>query len=111
LRRFAALVESVALMIAVNAGLLSRQAGVPRRVVLAGGMSRSGWLARRLAALIERPVEILEAEASARGVAQLAAPDVAASWQSAPVHSYAPHPHAQLRTRLQRYCELMGGAA
>ena len=42
--RFAALVESIAFMIAVNAEELARQAGRATARDVAGGMSRSSWL-------------------------------------------------------------------
>jgi len=107
LLRFAALVESIAFMIAVNAEALAHQAGRPRRVVVAGGMSRSHWLGRRLAALIQLPVEVIDAEASARGVAQLAAPEISSGWAHAPVHSYAPQPDKNLEARYRQFTELI----
>jgi len=107
LLRFAALVESIAFMIAVNAEALARQAGRPRRVVMAGGMSRSHWLGRRLAALIQLPVEVIDAEASARGVAQLAAPEISSRWAHSPVHSYSPQPDKNLQARYRRFTELI----
>jgi len=105
--RFAALVESIAFMIAVNAEALARQAGAPRRVMLAGGMSRSRWLGRRLAALIQLPVAVIDAEASARGVAQLAAPDISSQWAPATLHDYPPHRDEKLAARYRRFTELM----
>jgi len=107
LLRFAGLVESIAFMIAVNAELLARQAGSPRRVVLAGGISRSRWLGRRLAALLQLPVEVIDAEASARGVAQLASPASAANWPKVALHCHLPHHNAQLQARFRQFTELM----
>jgi glycerol kinase len=108
--RFAALIESIAFMIAINAEELTRQAGRSQRVVMAGGMSRSGWMCRRLAALIKRPVEVIDAEASARGVAQLAAPEVAARWPPPPLRSYPPNPDTRLHARYRRFADLIAGA-
>ena len=116
LTRFAAVVESIVFMITANAERLAQQAGPPRRVVLAGGMSRSVWLARRLAALLELPVQVLETEASARGVAQLAAPELTATWNAAPLHSWQPRPERALRLRYLRFrtaidaCTRLGSA-
>lgn len=110
LLRFAALVESIAFMITANAQLLAQQAGRPRRVVLAGGMSRSRWLCRRLAALIELPVEVIDAEASARGVAQLAAPEIGSRWAQLPAHSCPPHADAQLHARYRQFTDLVAAA-
>ena len=103
LARFAALIESIAFMIAVNARLLEAQAGPPRRVLLAGGMSRSAWLCRRLASLLDLPVEVIDAEASARGVARLAAPDVTSHWAATASARYAPEPDTALRERYRRF--------
>ena len=105
LARFAAVIESVTFMIAANAELLTQQAGVPRRVLLTGGLSRSGWLCRRLAALLGLPVLVSEAEASARGVARLAAPAIAAQWVSAPPQSWLPEPDPALRARYRRFID------
>lgn len=109
--RFAALVESIAFMIAVNAELLETQAGPPQRVLLAGGMSRSPWLCRRLASLLDLPVEAIDAEASARGVARLAAPDFTAHWAVTARARYAPEPDAALRDRYQRFTAGIAAAA
>jgi len=83
LERFAALVESIAFLIAINAEVMAQQATPARALLLAGGMSRSSWLCRRLAALLQLPITVLEAEATARGVAALAAPEWAARWPAA----------------------------
>lgn len=111
LQRFAALIESVAFMIATNAALLARHAGAPRCVVLTGGMSRCRWLGRRLAALLQLPVQVIDAEASARGVAQLAAPEIASQWHSAPLHSYAPYADPGLQGRYRQFTELLAATA
>jgi glycerol kinase len=105
--RFAALIESIAFMIAVNAEAIARHAGRPRRVVLAGGMSRSHWLCRRLAALIQLPVEVIDAEASARGVARLAAPEISSHWEHTPVHSYSAHSDKNLAARYRQFTDLI----
>jgi len=106
--RFAALIESIAFMIAVNAQLLEEQAGPPQRVLLAGGISRSKWLCHRLASLLGLPVEVIDAEASARGVARLAAPDFTAHWAATASARYIPEPDAALR---ERYGRFMAGIA
>ena len=108
LLRFAAVIESVAFMIAANAELLVQQSGSPRRVLLAGGMSRSQWLCRRLASLLEVPVQVIAAEASARGVARLAAPEFAAAWPAAPRQTWEPRPDAAVRARYLRFLGALG---
>jgi sugar (pentulose or hexulose) kinase len=94
-------------MIAVNADELTRQSGPPERVVLAGGMSRSHWLGRRLAALMRLPVEVIDAEASARGAAHLAAPELSSRWPHSPLQSYAAHPDKNLDARYRKFTDLM----
>ena len=105
---FAAVIESVAFMIASNAALLVQQSGSPKRVLLAGGMSRSQWLCRKLASLLELPVQVIAAEASARGVARLAAPGFAALWPAAPIQTWEPQPDAALRARYLRFLGAIG---
>jgi glycerol kinase len=105
---FAAVIESVAFMIAANAALLARQSGALQRVLLAGGMSRSQWLCRKLASLLEVPVQAGAAEASARGVARLAAPEFAAHWPAEPTQGWEPQPDAALRARYQRFIDAVG---
>jgi len=105
LARFAAVIESIAFMIAANAALLEQQGGAPQRVLLAGGMSRSHWLCRRLASLLGLPVQVTAAEASARGVARLAAPDLAANWPGTPTRSWQPERDAALQARYHRFLD------
>ncbi|MGH8253683.1 MAG: FGGY family carbohydrate kinase [Steroidobacteraceae bacterium] len=105
---FAAVIESVAFMIAANAALLVRQSGAPQRVLLAGGMSRSQWLCRKLASLLELPVQVTAAEASARGVARLAAPELTEQWPDAPIQTWEPRPDAALRARYARFLDAIG---
>jgi glycerol kinase len=110
LARFAAVIESIAFMIAANAALLKQQDGMPQRVLLAGGMSRSHWLCRRLASLLGVPVQVTEAEASARGVARLAAPALTANWSGAPTRTWQPEPDAALQARYRRFLEAVNSA-
>jgi glycerol kinase len=83
LARFAALVESIAFMVAVNVAELARHGAAPGALRLTGGMSRSAFLRERLAAFCELPVWSGEPEASARGVAALARPDWGQAWRAA----------------------------
>ena len=107
LRRFAALVESVAIMLAVNFMRMS-EAGPPlRRVLVMGGMSRSDWLCRRLAAACGAVVERTVAEATARGAAALAAPDLAHGWSAGCVARYEPATLAGLARRQARLLALL----
>lgn len=109
--RFAAVIESIAFMIAANAALLEQQGGTPQRVLLAGGMSRSHWLCRRLATLLGVPVQVTDAEASARGVARLAAPDLAAHWPGAATRTWQPERDAALQARYHRFLATVDAAA
>lgn len=103
LPRFAAVIESIAFMIAANATLLVRQSGPPQRVLLAGGMSRSHWLCQRLASLLELPVQVTSAEASARGVARLAAPALTARWAGTARQSWEPRQDPALQARYRQF--------
>jgi glycerol kinase len=111
LQCFAAVVESIAFMITANARLLAQQSGPPQRVLLAGGISRSAWLCRRLAALLELPVQVLDAEASARGVACLAAPQLTAQWPTALSATWEPEPDPALAARYRQFIAAIGTAA
>jgi glycerol kinase len=108
--RFAAVIESIAFMIAANAALLEQQGGRPQRVLLAGGMSRSHWLCRRLASLLGVPVQVSEAEASARGVARLAAPALTAHWPGSATRTWQPEPDAALQARYRRFLDAINSA-
>ncbi|MBS0386976.1 MAG: hypothetical protein JSR15_00745 [Proteobacteria bacterium] len=110
LPRFAAVVESIAFMIAANAALLVQQSGSPRRVLLAGGMSRSHWLCQRLASLLEVPVQVTSTEASARGVARLAAPALTAQWGNPPTRSWQPQSDAALKARYRLFLDSVDAA-
>jgi glycerol kinase len=109
--RFAAVLESIVFMIATNARLLAQQAGAPRRLILSGGMSRSGWLCQRLAALLELPVLVQHAEASARGIAVLAAPELAADWLAEPMAAWTAAPDPALQARFRQFVAAMPEAA
>lgn len=88
--RFAAVVESIAFLVAINVECMSAGRSRPRRLLLTGGISRSDWLCRRLAALLELPVSRSEAEATARGAAALAASGCAQTWPPPNLQTFAP---------------------
>jgi glycerol kinase len=74
LQRFAAVVESIVFLIAINFDLMQHRSGALSRVIVSGGLSRSDWLCRRLASVLEVPVLRGAQEATVLGVAALAAP-------------------------------------
>lgn len=74
--RFAAVVESIAFLIAINFDLMCYRGGPPARVIASGGLSRSDWLCRRLAALLGVPVLRGAHEATVLGAAALADPEL-----------------------------------
>jgi glycerol kinase len=74
LERFAAVVESIAFLIAINFELMRGGTAPPTRVIVSGGLSRSDWLCRRLAALLSVPVLRGSQEATVLGAAALAEP-------------------------------------
>lgn len=73
LERFAAVLESIAFLIASNFDSLARWGGRPDRVLLSGGLSGSDWLCQRLAACLGVPLLRTAREATALGIAALAA--------------------------------------
>jgi glycerol kinase len=76
LQRFAAVLESIVFLIAINFDLMQRRGGALARVIVSGGLSRSDWLCRRLAAVLGVPVQRGAQEATVLGVAVLAAPEL-----------------------------------
>jgi glycerol kinase len=74
--RFAAVVESIAFLIAINFDLMRQRGGPLARVIVSGGLSRSDWLCRRLAAVLGVPVSRGAQEATLLGAAALADPAV-----------------------------------
>jgi glycerol kinase len=74
MQRFAAVVESIAFLIAINFDLMQQRAGALTQVMVSGGLSRSDWLCARLAALLGVPVLRGAQEATVLGAAALAAP-------------------------------------
>jgi glycerol kinase len=99
----AALVESVVFLLCVNLEALQRSAPL-RRIRVSGGLARNDYLCRCLAALSRLPVERPAAiEATARGVAYLAA-GKPASWRSVPVErTFAPADAGALESRYARW--------
>ena len=73
LERFAAVLESITFLIASNFDSLARWGGRPERVLLSGGLSSSDWLCQRLAACLGVPLLRTAREATALGIAALAA--------------------------------------
>jgi glycerol kinase len=100
--QFAAVVESITFLIADNLALMRADAP-PRRIVLTGGLSRSDWLCRRLASVLGLPVARGLTEATARGTAALAAPELAANWEAPPLQIFDPAPNSALSERHQRF--------
>lgn len=73
IERFAAVLESIVFLIASNFESLARWGGRPEHVLLSGGLSASDWLCHRLAATLGVPLLRTAREASALGIAALAA--------------------------------------
>ena len=101
--RLAAVLESVACLLCVNLEALRRSAPL-QRIRVSGGLSRSDLLCRSLAELSGMPVErYAESEATARGVAFLAAGQPA-SWRPLPIERvFTPSGDAALAARFSRW--------
>jgi glycerol kinase len=78
------------------------QAPALRRVLISGGLSRSGWLCHRLAAVLGVEVQRMASEATARGIAALATPELALHWPAPLAECFAPRAITGLAAREQR---------
>jgi glycerol kinase len=103
-----AVVESMAFLLQANIDQMSRTVPAPRRMRVSGGVSRLDGLCRRLASLSGLPVHRREdPEASARGIAYLAAGRPALWNAAAHEEVFAPEPDEALRARYRRWQDLM----
>jgi glycerol kinase len=111
--QLAAVVESIVFLLCVNLGRLQRSAPLAC-IRISGGLARNDYLCHCLAALSGLPVERPAAvEATARGVAYLAA-GKPASWHAVPIErTFTPSPAPALASRYARWREEMAsrGAA
>jgi len=99
--------ESIAFLLRANLDAMAVHAGRPARLLATGGLSRSGTLVTALASLAGAPLECLDdAEATARGVAFLAA-GRPAGWCFPPRERLAPCRDAALEARYARWLGLM----
>jgi glycerol kinase len=105
--RFAAVIESIAFLIALNVERMRTHHGSLSRVVLTGGLSRSAWLCRHLASVLGLGVERCAAEATARGIATLAAPILADSWHAPIEQRFEARFLPEVTRRFVRFRQLM----
>jgi glycerol kinase len=105
--RLTAVVESIAFLLCVNLEALQRSTPLDR-IRISGGLARNDYLCRCLAALSKLPVERPGlVEATARGIAYLAA-GKPASWRTVPVEqTFTPVHVGVLGTRFARWREEM----
>ena len=107
-----AVVESMAFLLQANLDHMAPYVPPARRMRVSGGVSRLDGLCRRLAAVSGLPVHRREdPEASARGIAYLAAGRPAQWNTAAPEVVFAPEPDAALAGRYRRWRALMREAA
>jgi len=107
-----AVVESMAFLLQANIDHMAAYVPVARRIRVSGGVSRLDGLCRRLASVSGLPVHRREdPEASARGIAYLAA-GRPARWNTAPREEvFAPGLDEALRARYRRWLALMQEAS
>jgi glycerol kinase len=107
-----AVVESIAFLLQANIDHMARYVAQARRMRVSGGVSRLDGLCRRLAAVSGLPVHRREdPEASARGIAYLAA-GRPAGWNAAGGEDvFAPTADHELRARYRRWLALMQEAS
>jgi glycerol kinase len=107
-----AVVESIAFLLQANNEHIARFLPPPRRIRVSGGVSRLDGLCRRLAAVSGLPVHRRDdPEASARGIAWLAAGRPAGWNAGAHEEVFAPAEDPALRARYRRWLDLMQEAA
>jgi glycerol kinase len=111
-RKAVAVVESMAFLLQANIDHMARYIPAARRIRVSGGVSRLDGLCRRLAAVSGLPVHRREdPEASARGIAYLAARRPA-GWNTASAEDvFAPAADHELRARYLRWLALMQEAS
>jgi glycerol kinase len=101
----------MAFLLQANIDHIAAYVPAARRIRVSGGVSRLDGLCRRLAAVSGLPVHRREdPEASARGIAYLAAGRPALWNTAAQEEVFAPEPDAALRARYRRWLDLMQGA-
>jgi glycerol kinase len=107
-----AVVESIAFLLQANNAHIARYLPAARRIRVSGGVSRLDGLCRRLAAVSGLPVHRRDdPEASARGIAWLAAGRPAGWNAGAHEEAFAPADDPALRARYRRWLDLMQEAA
>lgn len=103
-----AVVESIAFLLQANIDEIDRFVAPARRIRVSGGVSRLDGLCRRLAALSGLPVHRRDdPEATARGIGFLAAGRPAQWNEGVAEEVFAPAQDAGLRSRYDRWRELM----
>lgn len=103
-----ALVESMAFLLQANIDHMTRLVMPARRMRVSGGVSRLDGLCRKLASLSGLPVHRRDdPEASARGIAYLAAGRPGGWHESSREDLFSPEPDAALATRYRRWRDLM----
>lgn len=111
LQCFGAVIESIAILLAANFAHMTQHGPPLRRLLVMGGMSRSDWLCRRLAATCNTVVERVAPEATARGAAALAAPEMAEHWSAQIERRFEPAPRRGLAQRQSTLLALLDSTA
>ncbi|MEZ5498181.1 MAG: FGGY family carbohydrate kinase [Steroidobacteraceae bacterium] len=108
LQHFAGVVESIAFLLAANVIAMRVMNPAPQRVVLTGGLSRSGWLCQRLADLLGGPVTVPSVrEATVHGLRQMLGVD--STLVAAATTDYPPRDNPALRARYERWLDELAG--
>jgi len=106
--KLAAVMESIVFLLIANLAALDNKLGMPRRLLVTGGLGRVDPLLQRLANLAQLPVERARStEATARGLACLLA-GIPADWPGASVdRTFVPVDDPALLARYRRWQKLM----
>ncbi|MGE5639518.1 MAG: FGGY family carbohydrate kinase [Clostridia bacterium] len=103
-----ALVESIAFLLQANIDHMAAHVPAPKRIRMSGGLSRIEGLCRRMASVSGLPVHRRDdPEATARGIAYLAAGQPAGWDPGGEEDVFAPEADEALRSRYRRWRELM----
>lgn len=110
LEKFTALIESIAFLIRVNVDEMRRSEPPIRSLVLTGGLARSRYFCQSVADLVELDVRRMEEpEASARGVACLAA-GLPEAWRTSASLSFVAQSNGALLARYVAWLRSLKGS-
>jgi len=111
-QKVVAVVESILFLLQANIDAMARAGLVIDRLQVSGGLARLDGLCQRLADLAERPVyRSVETEATAKGIAWLAAGGQAQWLSVGPERIFYPRKREELNARYRQFCQMITAGA